>query len=591
LLKHAFGLLCVILPGLPVAAQDSPLPPALDNPFLSRGTEDRGWPFVRGPNYDGYSPEIRIADQWPESGPPVLWTRDLGQGYSAFVAQGTRVYTQGQTLGGQYVYCLHADTGKTIWEHRYDWPYKGMGVYPGPRATPTLSDGRVYFSAPSGTIGCLNAETGREIWSRNVVADYKGRGGVDFGYACSPTVIDGLGILPVGGQSASMVALDADDGSEIWSSGSDSSSYVPAFPFVRGNRKLVAGYMENSLVLHDRRSGELLTRLNLSGGYDEHASWPIYQEPYLWLSGPFRSRSQLLQFSEQLGRNSELRIVWKDSIMSNDVVSSVLVDGHVYGFDIFDVQAKTQRPSRGIFRCIDLQTGEERWAEGTGRPNHRKNGGDPTNIGQAGIVIADGKLILLNERGELILLRATPVKCDELARTSVLSGELTWTPPVLNRGRVYVRNHSRAVCVYVGEPEFLDPGLATLSVADIPQAEYFDLAAAILTVEPEYMFDVPSNRWLFVWYGTSLAILACSGLLALGVSRCVRPNRRGITRRCVYVLTAFLAGAVGTTVLSALSREFIFTWPVCLFVAFEPVVATVRKRKPQDGQPGRPWAE
>jgi hypothetical protein len=561
------------------------------NPFLPRGTEDLGWPFVRGPTFDGHSSEIRIAEQWPESGPPVLWTRELGQGYSAFVAEGTRVYTQAQTLRGQYIYCLDADTGETIWEHRYDWPYKGMGVYPGPRATPTLSNGRIYFAAPSGLIRCLDANTGRMVWTRDVIGDYGGRGGVDFGYACSPTVIDGLVILPVGGESASLVALDADDGSEVWASGSDPSSYSPAFPLTHGGRKLVVGYMQNSLVIHDRATGEQLTRLDLSRGYDEHSVWPLYRDPYLWLAAPFRTGSQLLQLPEQFGDDQELSIVWMDNIMSNDVVSSVLVDGDVYGFDIFDVQAKTQRPSRGKFRCIDLLTGEGRWAQGTGRPSRGKDRDDPVEIGQAGIVVADGKLILLNERGELILLRVNPEKCDELARTSLLGGELTWTPPVLHRGCVYVRNHSRAVCVFVGEPELLDPTRPTLTVADIPQVEYVDLAAAILAIEPEYAFDLPSVRWLWEWYLASLSILAGSGLLAVAVSWCVRSSRRHVTRRWVYTLTAFLAGAAGTTLLSEMRQDFIFTWPVCLFITFEPVIAAVRKRKAHNGPPGHPWAE
>ncbi|MCP4507861.1 MAG: PQQ-binding-like beta-propeller repeat protein, partial [Fuerstiella sp.] len=59
---------------------------------------------------------------------------------------GDRVYTQGQNVTGQYVYCLNAETGETIWEYRYDWPYEAAGVYAGPRSTPTLSHGRLFFT-------------------------------------------------------------------------------------------------------------------------------------------------------------------------------------------------------------------------------------------------------------------------------------------------------------------------------------------------------------------------------------------------------------------------------------------------------------
>ena len=110
-------------------------------PLWSQDHETVGWHFIRGPNYDGHSIETDLADAWPAEGPPILWTRALGQGYSGFVAWGNRVATQYQTLGGQYLICLAADSGDTLWQYRYDWPYDPSGVYPGPRAMPTYFAG------------------------------------------------------------------------------------------------------------------------------------------------------------------------------------------------------------------------------------------------------------------------------------------------------------------------------------------------------------------------------------------------------------------------------------------------------------------
>ncbi len=121
---------------------------AATNPFLPPGVPDLGWPFVRGPTYNGHSAEIGLPDTWPSEGPPVLWNRPLGQGFSAFTAVGNRAFTQYQTLAGQYVICLSADTGETIWEYRYDWPYEAGGVYLVRGATPTVAEGRIYFAAP-----------------------------------------------------------------------------------------------------------------------------------------------------------------------------------------------------------------------------------------------------------------------------------------------------------------------------------------------------------------------------------------------------------------------------------------------------------
>ena len=569
-------------------ADDSRTP--TDNAFLPTGLADHGWTFVRGPAFDGHSLETRLANDWPKTGPPVLWTRELGQGYSAIVAVGRRCFTQTQTIAGQFVVCLDADTGETIWEHRYDLPYELVGVYPGPRATPTFSHGRVYFAAPNGLIGCLSADTGQRVWSVNVVEKYHGQG-AEFGYSCSPTVVDGLVILPVGGLGASMVALHADDGREIWKSGDDPASYTPAYPISRDGRPLVVGYLQNALVICDRRDGRQLARFDLSQGYDEHSAWPLYREPLLWISHPFKAGSILLEIPV-FAENSpvqRLASVRRSPLMSNDILSSVLVGEHLYGFDLFEAQAKTHRASRGIFRCLDFDTGDEKWSIGTGRPRRDNETLEtaPNEIGQAGIVVADGKLILLNELGELILLRATGERCEELARTSVLSGEIVWTPPALHRGRVYVRNHSRAVCIYVGDPRLLNANQPTLSVADIPQRRYRDWAATILAIEPEFAFDIPSNQWLVRWFVVGVGLLLIGQLVGFLVAEVARlrgsvamlPNSGEFSySECAARGVAFVGGCLGTTFLSGWTNEFLFTWPVSLFVAFEIAASQLRSR-------------
>jgi outer membrane protein assembly factor BamB len=195
----------------------SPAEP-LPSSFPSSETGLPDWPHLRGPKYDAISTETGLADAWPADGPPVLWRRDLGQGYSGFVVVGGRVFTQMQTLAGQFVVCLDAETGAERWRYRYGWPWQPAGRYPGPYATPTWNVGRVYFSGPDGLVGCLDAETGRSVWSVNVLRRFTGRG-AEFGYACTPLVEDGKVILPVGGPGASLVALDATDGSTAWQSG------------------------------------------------------------------------------------------------------------------------------------------------------------------------------------------------------------------------------------------------------------------------------------------------------------------------------------------------------------------------------------
>lgn len=539
------------------------------NPFLPAGVRDDGWRHIRGRNFDGHSSEIHLAESWPDSGPPVLWVKELGQGYSSIVVQDNRAYTQYQSLGGQYVICMDASSGDTIWQYRYDWPFEATGLYPGPRSTPTIDNDKVYFAAPDGSVSCLS-RNGKLLWSQDLKKDFDGKG-TGFGYACSPTVIDGKVIMPVGGEGASMVALNAESGSIIWKSGSSSASYTPAYPIVVDGHTQVIGFMEHDLVAFDRQTGAELWKQSLSRGYDEHSAWPIFHESKLWTAAPFQAGSQLLQLAG--GDGGAIKTLWQRPVMSGDVSSSVLVDGFVYGFDLAEAQSKAHRPSRGSFRCIDFATGDIMWSNGD--PKKRRSTDYKVNaanqiIGHANVIAADGKLILFNDLGDLILARIDSHNYLELARTSALRGEICWANPALDRGRIFLRNHSRAVCLYIGEPGLLprDSTQARLSVDDIPTGSVRDLSA-ILGVEPEYAMDPPTWKWLINWYIVSIGIMFAAGLIAAVFG--FRWKSPTSVRWCFW-LSSVVLGLTTGTIASQQVEDFVFTWPLVIFVALQVAV-------------------
>ncbi len=550
---------------------------------------NREWDFVRGPNFDGTSGETELLDEWPSAGPPIVWHRTLGQGYSSFTGRGDRVFTQYQTITGQYLACLNAFSGQTIWEYHHSWPFDPAGMYPGPQSTPTLAGEFVYFTSPQGLVGCVKLETGEVIWEFNLMERFAAKP-VEFGYSCSPVVVDGKVFLPVGGQNASMVALDARDGSTVWQSGNELISHASAFPIRFLRRDLIVGYLKNVVQLFDAQTGELLSSLELSAGYDEHSSWPVYREPYLWISAPFRAGSMLLELIDSQPPALVTRRLSK--LMSNDVCSSVLVGDHLYGFDILDVQSKVHRPSRGMFRCLNFQTGAECWQNGSlnerrsldGRSN---NEGSPS-IGHAAVLSADGKLILLNDTGELVMAWADPQSYREIGRVRLLGGQICWTQPMLLDGFVYVRNHGQAVCAFVGRPERLTlDSNQLIRAADLPIPIYHNWAAIILSVEPEYAMTSPSLEWIRYWFWVTLLagwiIAPAAGiLLALAVAA-IKP-RRDFDSWYVggWTVFAFLIGLVGTTWLSRWLEEFIFTWQLALAISFQWIVshAKIRRRDP-----------
>lgn len=569
-------------------------------PGLGIGQDSQDWPFLRGPKFDGHAPEVELVKDWPDEGPPVLWTRALGTGYSGFTATEGRVFTQYQTLTGQYVICLEGDTGETVWEHRYEGPHELGGLYPGPRATPTLGRGHVYFSSPGGKVGCLDAKTGKRLWSFNVFEHFEVEP-VEFGYSCSPVLVGDRLYLFVGRPDASLVALEADTGKTLWKSGDEPVSHVPPFPITWKGQQLIIGYLQNSLVAFDQEDGKVLWKKALSTGYDEHAAWPIYRAPYLWISAPFRAGSELLELTDKA---PGYRTVWKSKDLSNDVCSSVLVGDAIFGFDLRDVQSKVQRPSRGVFRCQDFLTGKELWLNGS--VNQRRGFADENQddlrdesgnlpVGQASVIVADGTLILFNDLGELILAKATSEGYEEYDRVRVLGGELCWTQPTLSRGRLYLRNQTRAVCLVLSDPSAPEHPVKspTLRIQDIPQSAYKDWAKWLLPIEPEYAMDAPTvpqlNRWYFVTL-IGFAVAGAMTLIAVLAARCLGkriPDGPSRLRR-LFPLVLFAFGALGTTFLSLHFGEFLFTWPLCLFVLFQIAMYQTRSHS---SQPSHPWRE
>ncbi len=579
-----FGDIGAVLPQRPVRppSPEAAMPVHVDRPA------DAGWPHRRGPHYNAVSDETDLADAWPAEGPPVLWTLDLGRGYSGFTAMGNRVFTQTQTLSAQFVLCLDADTGEEIWRRRYDWPYDPSGMYPGPRATPTWHAGCIYYAGPRGRVGCLTADDGRLIWEVNINEEFAGRG-TDFGYACSPTIEDGKVVMPVGGKGASVVALDARDGSTVWASGDEPASYCSALPITFAGHRYIVAFLQNALALFDLKTGRLVWQDNYSQGYDEHAAAPLYEDPYLMIACPFKSGAECykLELADQDAAETsqdkppKLNVTnaWFSREMSNDTASSVVVDGHVYGFDLRDVQAKAHRPSRGTFKCMEFTTGKVLW--------------ESNEPGHATVLVADGKLFLFNDEGELILARANPERYEELARTQVFSGETCWTAPSLCRGRLYLRSPSKAACVYVGKPENLERKQTQQAVAasEIPQSKPMDLAK-FLGGEREYAQDPPElpELWMSYLFGL-LGVLAPAGVLAVLVDLFVRIKWREAASpsgRATLWIAAFLLGVFGTPIYNRLVDYFVFTWPICLAVAHQATLnAVVRSNK----EPKPRWAK
>jgi outer membrane protein assembly factor BamB len=478
------------------------------------------WPHLRGPRYDAVSDEIGLASSWPDVGPPILWSRDLGQGFSGFVVAENRAFTQFQSVTtGQCVICLDAQAGTTIWQRRIDAPWQSGGAYP--------------------------AATGDSVWSRNVVQEFHARG-IGFGYACTPLVEEGKVFLPVGGVGASVVALDAGNGSVVWKSSDDPASYCPAFPITVDGKRQIVAYLQNCLIGLDAETGRQVWRESLSSDYDEHSAWPTYAEPDLLISAPFRGG--LRAFSAR--PDGSFAPKWISTELSNDVASSVRVGDYLYGFDLTELQARIYRPSRGRFVCVNARTGKLCWST--------------VRTGHATALAADGKLFLLNDTGTLILAKASADGYHELSRCRILEGGHCWTPPSLSNGKLFARDGERAICVWVGETSAIPPSVHHQSAGT---HWHFDWTR-LLGREPEYPNDAPSVEELRRWFDAcGVAVFLPSALLAVVSCAVSKPGWRRRVVQGTFWLSAFTLGVVATPLLSTSREAFICTWPASLYAA------------------------
>jgi outer membrane protein assembly factor BamB len=196
------------------------------------------WPQFLGPARNGFYGGLDVAETWASNGPPVIWQKAVGHGFSAPVVADHKLILFHRLDDKETVECLDARIGSPIWSFAYPTRYQDeFGFDDGPRATPTIAGGRVYTFGAEGMLHCLDFESGKALWSVDVKADFQAPNGF-FGMACSP-LVEGDGVLlNIGGaKGADMVAFHRTTGKLLWKASDDEASYAsPAAATIGGQR-------------------------------------------------------------------------------------------------------------------------------------------------------------------------------------------------------------------------------------------------------------------------------------------------------------------------------------------------------------------
>ena len=373
------------------------------------------WAQWRGPKGDGISRETGWDPASLEPKANIAWNKNVGSGHSSFAIRDGRAYTMGNENDEDMVYCLDAKTGKEIWTFSYACP---KGNYSGPRSTPVLDGDNLYTLSRDGQVHCLGADDGNLKWRRNLVKSEK-LSIPKWGLASSARVAGELVLFNAGTYG---IALNKDSGETAWRSPPPQSSYASPVVYDAGSEKRVAMFSAKSVNAVELRSGKRLWSFPWQTRFDVNAADPIISNGRMFISSGYGTGGCLLDIS-----GAEPEPVWQNKKMANHFNSCVLIDGHLYGID--------GNTGRGAVVCIEFATGEEKWRHGRGFE---------------GLMAADGKLILMDNKGFLRISEVTPIEYREIANAQVLTDRSAknWTVPVLADGYIYCRNSKgEVVCV------------------------------------------------------------------------------------------------------------------------------------------------
>jgi outer membrane protein assembly factor BamB len=390
---------------------------------ISTGRAD-DWPQWLGPRRDGTSSEKGLLDTFGKAGPKIVWHRDVGEGYSGIVVAGDRAILFHRVDDKEVVECLHADSGKPRWKFAYATNYSdALGKGDGPRSTPLITGDRVVTLGAEGTLLCLTLADGKEVWTRSLTKEYKTPLGY-FGIGTSPVVEDNLVLVNVGGPKAGIVAFDLKDGKEIWKATNDPGSYSsPVVCTVDGVRHAVFFTRTGAVVL-DPKTGDIRYQKRWRARIDAsvNAATPLIIGNQAFFSTSYDTGALLIKL-----RKDGADEVWTDeNVMSNHYNTCVYHDGHLYGFD-------GRQEATPSFRCVELKTRKVKW--------------DQERFGCGTMILAEGRLIVLTEKGNLHLVQATPAEFRETAKVRLFEAGPCRAQIALANGLLYARDQKKLVCV------------------------------------------------------------------------------------------------------------------------------------------------
>jgi outer membrane protein assembly factor BamB len=377
------------------------------------------WPQFAGPHRNFTSDAKGLASAWPPEGPKKLWSRDLGEGYSGVAVDGPALYTMYRHGSDEVTMAASTATGKTIWEYTESAPFgSGMAMEngPGPHATPLVAADAVYTVGILAHLVCLDKKTGKPRWSHDLWREFNGTP-MDRGYSGSPIAWKNTIIMKVGGEGHALIAFNQKDGKVVWQKQNFANSpSSPVLIQVDGQDQLVA-VMSDQIIGLNPDTGDLLWTHPHATKWGLNVAMPLWTaDNILYVSSAYDGGAVAVQLRVANGK-TQVTELWKTNRMRVHIGNLMRIGDTLYG-------------SSGDFgpaplTALDAKTGKVLWQDRT--------------FPKATFLYADGKLIVVDEDGNLSLATVSPAGLKVLSRVALLHSN-AWTAPSLAGATLYVRD-------------------------------------------------------------------------------------------------------------------------------------------------------
>ncbi len=404
------------------------------------------WASFLGPSHNAVSTETHLSRELP---PPLVWELPKGTGYASPAVAGERLVFIHRLGDAEIVECLHPETGRAFWQHRYPTAFRDRyGYNNGPRSSPVIDGGRVYTVGAEGPIHCLDLESGEVVWTRDLRAAYRVRQDF-FGTSSTPLVENGLLVVNVGAPGGPCVAaFDTLTGDEVWRAGTEwGASYASPVPAVIHGRRRVLVFAGGE---SSPPSGGLLSIDPTNGAVDfefpfrsrtfesANACTPVVFGNRVFLSSSYRTGSVAVEILPDFTP----RVAWRTADVGIHFNTAIHRDGYLYAFD-------GRNPGDASLVCIDAASGEVAWRAVPEWPEELERNGRRQqtlmSTYRGSLLAADGQFLCLGELGHLLWLDLTPRGHVEISRAWLMAARESWALPVLSRGLLYVVQNTRDV--------------------------------------------------------------------------------------------------------------------------------------------------